>query len=279
MTIPSKAFEYYLQGFRLHALMTRKGNVQAQEMFRLATKEHPKFARAYGHLAYTRLMARLSGWIPSSAPPPDLRTLADKAVKFGGDDYDNLWSKAGIYFYTAKFQSNPNAAFREGFGLFDQALQAASQDAIDFNLDGLRVDIADTKFFAGANGLADINQAIKTIQGAIDKLNPDYPRRFLWSLGWAYYERAYYTEKKDDYIKSLDALLQISNPNDAVIKNIIASKTALGWTAPAQRLAREFRARNPDYTLALEERWPYRDAKRLRRWQTHLGSSSLSGKG
>ena len=130
-----------------------------------------------------------------------------------------------------------------------------------------------------ARWIADINQAIKTIQGAIDKLNPDHPRRFLWSLGWAYYERAYYAEKKDDYIKSLDALLQISNPTDAVIKNIIASKSALGWTAPAQRLAREFRARNPDYTLALEERWPYRDAKRLRRWQTHLGSSSLSGKG
>jgi len=279
MTIPSKAFEYYLQGFRLHAQMTRKGNAQAQEMFKLATREHPKFARAYGHLAYTRLMAWLSGWIPSSAPPADLRTLADRAVKLGGEDYDNLWSRAGIYFYTAKFQSNPNAAFREGAELFDQALQAASRTAIDFNLDGLRVDIADTKFFAGANGLADINQAIKTIQGAIDKLNPDHPRRFLWSLGWAYYERAYYTEKKDDYIKSLDALLQISNPTDAVIKNIIASKSALGWTAPAQRLAREFRARNPDYTLALEERWPYRDAKRLRRWQTHLGSSSLSGKG
>jgi hypothetical protein len=279
MTIPTKALEYYLQGFRLHSLMTRKGNAQAQEMFKQATKEDPKFARAYGHLAYTRLMGWLSGWIPSSTPPADLRTLADKAVKVGGADYDNLWSKAGVYFYTAKFQPNPNAAFREGFDLFDQALDAAPKDAIDFNLDGLRVDIADAKFFAGANGLADINQAIKTIQTAIDRLNPDYPRRFLWSLGWAYYERAYFTEKKDDYIKSLDALLQISNPTDTIVKNIIASKAALGWTAPAQRLAREFRARNPDYTLALEERWPYRDAKRLRRWQGHLGSSSLASKG
>lgn len=279
MTIPSKAFEYYLQGFRLHCLMTKKSNAQAQEMFKRATREAPKFARAYGHLAYTRLMAWLNGWTPSSTPPTDLRMLADRAVKLDrGSDYDNLWSRAGVYFYTAKFQDNPNAAFREGFALFEQALEAAPKTAIDFNIDGLRVDIADAKFFAGANGLADVNQAIRTIQTAIGKLNPNYPRRFLWSLGWAYYERAYFTDRKDDYVKSLDALLQISNPTDAILRNIIASKAALGWTRPAMRLARELRARSPDYSLALEERWPYRDAKRLRRWQGHLAAADLSAK-
>ena len=69
MTIPSKAFEYYLQGFRLNSQMTKKGNAQAQEMFKLATQEAPDFARAYGHLAYTRLLAWLNGWIESSKPP------------------------------------------------------------------------------------------------------------------------------------------------------------------------------------------------------------------
>ena len=276
MTIPSKAFEYYLQGFRLNSQMTKKGNAQAQEMFRLATEEAPNFARAYGHLAYTRLLAWLNGWIESSKPPADIRSLADKAAKLDGGDYDNIWSKAGVYFYTAKFQKDPDTAFQEGFDLFDQALKLAPKKAIDFNIEGLRVDIADAKFFVG--GLAEINQAIKTTKAAIDKLNPDYPRRFLWSLGWAYYERAYFTEKKEDYVKSLDALLQISNPSGAVLKNIIASKAALGWTKPAQRLACEFRARNPDYSLAIEERWPYRDSKRLQRWQGHLGSSTLSRK-
>jgi hypothetical protein len=276
MTIPSKAFEYYLQGFRLHCLMTKKANAQAQEMFKLATEEAPDFARAYGHLSYTRLLAWLNGWIESSKPPADIRPLADKAAKLDGGDYDNLWSKAGVYFYTAKFQKDPDAAFQEGFGLFDQALKLAPKKAIDFNIEGLRVDIADAKFFAG--GLAEINQAIKTTKAAIDKLNPDFPRRFLWSLGWAYYERAYFTEKKEDYVKSLDALLQISNPTDTILKNIIASKAALGWAVPAKRLARDFRCRNPNYTLAIEERWPYRDPKRLQRWQGHLGSSTLSGK-
>jgi hypothetical protein len=276
MTIPSKAFEYYLQGFRLNSQMTKKGNAQAQEMFRLATEEAPNFARAYGHLAYTRLLAWLNGWIGSSSPPADIRSLADKAVTLDGGDYDNIWSKAGVYFYTAKFQKDSDTAFQEGFGLFDQALKLAPKKAIDFNIEGLRVDIADAKFFAG--GLAEINQAIKTTKAAIDKLSPNHPRRFLWSLGWAYYERAYFTEKKEDYVKSLDALLQISNPTGAVLKNIIASKAALGWTKPAQRLAREFRARNPEYSLAIEERWPYRDSKRLERWQGHLGSSTLSRK-
>ena len=278
MAIPSKAFEYYLQGFRLNSQMTRKGNAQAQEMFKLATQEAPDFARAYGHLAYTRLLAWLNGWIGSKKPPADLRTLADRAARLDGDDYDNLWSKAGVYIYTAKHQKDVNAAFKQGFGLFRQAIDAAPRQAIDFNIDGLRVDEADAKFFAGAKGLADIEEAIETTQAAIKNVNEDHPRRFLWSLGWAYYERAYFTNDREDYVKSLDALLQISNPTDTIIKNIIASKTALGWATPARRLARDFRCRNPKYTLAIEERWPYRDPKRLQRWQGHLGSASLAGK-
>jgi hypothetical protein len=278
MTIPSRAFEYYLQGFRLNSQMTKKGNAQAQEMFRLATKEAPNFARAHGHLAYTRLLAWLNGWIPSSNPPADLRTLAEKAVKLDGEDYDNLWSKAGVSIYTAKYQKDANAAFKQGFELFGRAIAAAPNKAIDFNIDGLHVDLADAKFFAGANGLADIEEAIETTQAAIKKVNEDHPRRFLWSLGWAYYERAYFTKDREDYVKSLDALLQISNPTDTIIKNIIASKVALDWTVPARRLARDFRCRNPKYTLAIEERWPYRDPKRLQRWQSHLGSASLAGK-
>ena len=278
MAIPSKAFEYYLQGFRLHSQMTRKGNAQAQEMFKLATEEAPDFARAYGHLAYTRLLAWLNGWIGSSKPPTDIRALAEKAVKLDGDDYDNLWSKAGVCIYTAKHQKDVNAAFKQGFELFKCAIDAAPKRAIDFNIDGLRVDLADAKFFAGAKGLADIEEAIETTKAAIDNVEEDHPRRFLWSLGWAYYERAYFTKDREDYVKSLDALLQISNPTDTIIKNIIASKVALGWIIPARRLARDFRCRNPNYTLAIEERWPYRDPKRLQRWQGHLGSSTLSGK-
>src|SRR5262249_12907360 len=125
MTIPSKAFEYYLQGFRLNSQMTRRSNAQAQEMFKLATQEKPDFARAHGHLAYTRLLAWLNGWIGPSKPPADLRTSAERAVKLDGDDYDNLWSKAGVYIYTAKFQKDASAAFKQGFGLFDQAIAAA----------------------------------------------------------------------------------------------------------------------------------------------------------
>ena len=165
MAIPSKAFEYYLQGFRLHSLMTKKGSAQAQEMFKLATEAEPGFARAYGHLAYTRLLAWLNGWIELNKPPADIRALADKAVALDGSDYDNLWSKAGVYLYTARFQKDPDAGFQQGFDLFDQALKAAPKNAIDFNIEGLRIDIADAKFFAGANGLADVNHRHQDNQG------------------------------------------------------------------------------------------------------------------
>ncbi|MGH6930544.1 MAG: hypothetical protein ACREEV_19685, partial [Dongiaceae bacterium] len=100
MDTPIKAHEYYLQGFRLHSQMTEKSNALAQVMFKLASKEHPKYARAIGHLAYSRLIAWLSGWIDTPEPPSDLRKLADKAVALDPEDYDNLWTQAGVHLYT-----------------------------------------------------------------------------------------------------------------------------------------------------------------------------------
>lgn len=275
MTIPSKAFEYYIQGFRLHNLMTKRANLQAQDMFERATGEDPEFARAWGHRAYTLLIAWVSGWAAGPKPPQGVWDFSQEAFRIDRNDYDVLWTKAAVDLYTAKFAKGSAAAFTSAVGSFAAVIKAAKAQAIDFNLDGLRVDWADALFFAGERGLPDVNQAIKITQQAIGNLNPNHPKRFLWTLGWAYYERGYFTGKADDYAQSLGALLQIGNPQDTVIKNIIATYAALDWIKPAQRLARDFLGRNPGYALAIEDRWPYRDPKRLESWKGHLGKAGL----
>lgn len=277
MEIPSKALEYYLQGFRLHSQTTIRANTLAQKMFQLAAKEHPKYARAIGHLAYTRLIAWLNGWIDTPEPPDDLRTLADKAVELDREDYDNLWTQAGVYLYTAKFQARRAAACKAVMGLYETTLAKAEKQAIDYNLNGLRVDVADAKFFTGTK-IADIDDAIAITLKAIGSVDVKHPKRFLWTLGWARYERAYFSGSSSDYIGSLDALLKIAIPSDNIIKNIIANYVALGWIKPAERLAHDFKCRNPRYTLANEDRWPYLDAKRLKRWKDHLRQAGLPDK-
>jgi hypothetical protein len=139
------------------------------------------------------------------------------------------------------------------------------------------VDVADAKFFAGTK-IADIDEAIAITQEAIGSVHVKHPKRFLWTLGWARYERAYFSGDNADYIASLDALLKIALPPDNVVKNIIANYVALGWIKPAERLAHDFKCRNLGYTLANEDRWPYLDAKRLKRWKDHLRQAGLPDK-
>jgi hypothetical protein len=277
MDIPIKALEYYFQGFRLHSQTTLRANTLAQKMFQLAIKEDPTYARAIGHLAYTKLIAWLNGWIDTPEPPADLRTLVDRAVEIDPEDYDNLWSQAGVYLYTAKFQARRAAASKAVMRLYETTLAKAETQAIDYNLNGLRVDVADAKFFAGTK-IADLDEAIAITLEAIASVHVKHPKRFLWTLGWARYERAHFSGDNADYIGSLDALLKIALPPDNVIKNIIANYVALGWIKPAERLAHDFKCRNPGYTLANEDRWPYLDAKRLKRWKDHLRQAGLPDK-
>lgn len=278
MTTPNRAFEYYLQGFKEHSHMTPRRNLLAQDMFKAAISEDRKFARAYGHLAYTRLIAWLNGWDPSPTPPKDVRSLADRAVALDPEDYDNLWSQAGVHFYTAKFQAKRAASYKAGISLFDDALALAraKKNAIDHNLLGLQVDKADALFFS-ADSQEAVDEAIRITNGAISSIAEKHPRRFLWSLGWAQYERAFFTERRNDLLQALETLLCIGNPDGSVQKNLIATYAALGWLKPARRLAADFRGRHPDYTVAIEDRWPYSDAKRLKRWKDHLRKAGLPG--
>lgn len=209
-----------------------------------------------------------------------IRAYAEAAVAFDDDDHDNRWSLGTAYLYSG----NIPGAFKE----YEAARDLADRHGVpDVSKGSLAADLADALFFTGGEDpksnedyIAAIKQAISITDEAI-RNNPSDPkhRRWNWTLGWAYYELAGFTGSPDDYRRSLEILNSI-RPNgrpvhDLIVKNFIASNVSVGNIEEAQQLARMFMEHNPDYTLAVEDRWPYRTEAQRERWKGHLREAGL----
>jgi hypothetical protein len=270
--------------------------------------------RARGLLAFTQLTAWLNDWIDAPAAAemldavkseitrrngelnhdpldkviPNINSLsgdspreaivsqaivyhAASAVLFDPVDYDNHWSLGTANLYAKDFPSAESS--------YGAAKDRAAEQAPVICACSLEIDRADYLFFrapfegSGAPPHAQVLAAIDTAKAAIARAEAEAPHdtkrhRWNWTLGWAYFEA-------NQHAKSLARLLQIRNPHDLIVKNIIASYVGLGRKGPAKALAVGFLERNPDYTLAIEDRWPYEDPARRDRWKDHLREAGL----
>jgi hypothetical protein len=220
------------------------------------------------------VMALKPGQPPSEVVPALVTYYAAMAAGLGDDDYDNHWSLGTAYLYAKKFD-----AFSAEYDKAT-ALAGATYVPVICRL-CLQVDVADALFFAVPSGsiadqAAQFKLAVATTRKAMDDAIAqvaDDPKRhrWNWTLGWAHYEA-------DELAESLNALLTFRNPHDLICKNIIATYAADGQLDAASPYVEDFRARNPGYTLAVEDRWPYRDPKRLERWKGHLRKAGLPDK-
>lgn len=267
------AWEYYLQGFRLHWLATPETNAEARQMFVRASKIRPDFARAYAHLSFTHLVAWLNGW---DSPPGArnskvsmrrIREYAQKAVDLGKDDYDNLWSLGLSQAYSGEH----DAAIKT----YETAIKLAkAQRGAPINIHALHIDLADVLMFRG-----DEKAVFRAVDLAEKALNagPTPQRWFTWTLGWCYYEAAFFRDNARYYARANEALSGFRRPDTLATKILIAVKVAIGETDEAQRLARDFMnaKANSHYTLELEKRWPYKDPERFERYIGHLKMAGL----
>ena len=308
-------WDFYLQAFRLHQKMTKGSNRQAEQMLRraidIANECDRPFARAYGLLSFTFLTAYLNAWTDQEAAaamlaaakadigksdggdermnaivdvifglnegddltaivPPVVAYYGAKAAALDPDDFDNPWSQGTGFLYFFKDCAVAIESYDEAIAKAQEAQAAA------ICIDSLKVDKADALFYCAPlpDKANQVGQAIALAEEAIANARenaPDDPKRFRWNwtLGWAYYEA-------DRFAESLVALQQINNPHDLILKNIIASYVGLDKVELAIPLAAEFMERHPTYTLDVEDRWPYSDA-RLERWKTHLKAAGLPG--
>lgn len=202
---------------------------------------------------------------------------ATAAVVLDDSDFDNHWALATANLYARKF---PEALA----GYATALTMADSAEVPHVSKSSVSVDFADARFFAGNDELevsdeayiAAIEDAIRMTELAIAE-NPTDPKRhrWNWTLGWAYYELAGYSEPRKYYPRSLTALQQLRNPHDLIRKNLIATYTALHMAESAAQVAGEFMHNNPTYTLDVENRWPYRSETQLDRWKSHLRLGGL----
>lgn len=301
------AWDYHLEGFRLHNRPTKESNLGALDMFARAIELNPELARSYGNLSFELLTAWLNGRIEAKGAQRlrariarkarhRLRTaseilaaggkkggrpgrnalgaladtvleLAQAAVDLDPEDYDNQWSLATANLYGGR----PD----EGITGYDKALALAQKyGAPEVNLHSIIVDRADALFYTAkmdATGTAQVKRAITETESAIAASTDPKRHHWNWTLGWAYYEAG-------DYVTSLNVLHRFNNPHDLIRKNIIASYGALGLKELANPDVTKFRSANPKYTLSMEDRWPYQDPKRLARWKEHLSAGGIEGK-
>jgi hypothetical protein len=268
-----------------------------------------RHARAHGLFSFTVLTAWLNDWIDDDLagwlrqktqaalaadniplpggitfnwpelPPEQIILLhALLARHLDPDDYDCRWSAATALLYCKIF----DLAFEEYAAA--KAL-ADSSGAPKVCRSSLAVDRADALFFVGNPDLtadhdADADMILEAISKATTAIafNPNDAKRhqWRWTLGWAYYELAGCLGENDELLNQAKAiLLSIKKPHDLVLKNIIAIHMALNETEQAKALAEAFMLRNPDYTIAVEDRWPYRSTAQGDRFKNHLKDAGL----
>ena len=150
------------------------------------------------------------------------------------------------------------------------------------------VDYADALFFAGDPLKSDqdsIIEAIAVAEAAVmADLSDKKQQRWHWTLGWAYYELSHFTDRIGNCEAALKHLETFKWPHDLIRKNLIAAYVGAGRMIDANRNAVEFIANNDGYTVAVEERWPYREglaapkvAEGFERWWAWLGGGSTGG--
>ena len=243
-----ETYEVYLRGRAAWREWNAESNRRAQQHFRETIKLDRAFAPAYAYLSYTIIQAWLSGWESSPEILQTARDLASKAIVLEPENFENHWSLAMAYLYSREFDT--------AMATFERAISMNPNSA------GLLIDMADALVFDGR-----AKEAIASVERAM-RLNPICPNSHLWTLGIALYHSG-------EFEKSLAALKRIGNAPNLVRRHEAAVHVQLGEVEKARKIAADFLAQYPDYTVERERLWPYRDTNMLEAFIADLRSAGL----
>lgn len=239
------AYDAFLHGMHTYLAQVERsaeseeGLLAAAAWFEQATRVDPRYARAWGWLAYTQMNRVLEGWAPT-ALAEEAERLAKKAVTLSPDDHDTHWALGFVYSASGRPQL--------GYAEYQKALQLNPNDA------DMLVEMAETLTALGRH-----DEAVTQIERAM-QLNPHFPEWYRWALGWSLHHAR-------DYARSNQQLELIIAPNNEV-RLIMAANCArlaeaaerLDGAEAAQHLEsclrhrHEFLRRRPDWTLEKERR-------------------------
>jgi TolB-like protein/class 3 adenylate cyclase/Flp pilus assembly protein TadD len=216
------AYEAYLKGEHLFTLHSEEQLKRSRDMFALATRLDPSFARAWGYYGYTVARCVVAGWSPREALWEALE-VAQKAVALEPDDYSVHWDLA--------FVTMNLGYFEESLSNYERAVLLNPNDA------DLLCEMAAMLIRVG-----DPDRGIQKIKRAM-RINPYFPDWYVWNLGWSYFNARQYEE-------ALRELVKISNPPKNVWLVRAAASARLGRGKEAREMLDRFLKMDPDCRIA-----------------------------
>lgn len=243
------AYDYYLEGVHQFSWASREALQQSREKFRKATQIDPRFARAWGYLAYCEVRSVLCGW-QSAEAIAQAEEYARHAIELGPADYANHWDLAFVLLNEGHF----DRALAE----YDRAYQLNPNDA------DLLAEIAEMRIYVGQP-----QEAVRLIRRAMT-LNPHFPDWYLWNLGWAFYH-----EKR--YDDALREFARMSEPQNDIWLFVAAAHAQLGNREEAEVALKTFlQNRNAPYTIAdAKKRGNFRRKEDEEHWIDGLRKAGL----
>ncbi|MFQ5937416.1 MAG: tetratricopeptide repeat protein [Acidiferrobacterales bacterium] len=243
------AYDCYLKGREIFFGRTKETNVASRELMEKAIELDPKYARAYGFLAWIHVHDYRYGWSEDPEHCMGLALeLALRALALDPSDYESHWRLGFVYLYK---------------GQLDKAMvEYEKARALNPNHAGFLAEMSGALILVGrpADAIVQIKQAMR--------INPHYPEWFLANLGWAYYEAGQYQE-------ALATLNKMNNPPNVYRSTLVATYVRLGLRDEACAAAAELLEMEPHFTLKIVQFWPYKDKRRQERFAEDLRKAGV----
>lgn len=246
------AYDYLLRGWTYFSRYTKRANDLARLMFQNAIDLDAGFAYAYVGLGSTYYEDWSHQWSPDPQNLDRAFELAKKALALN----ENLAEAHGLLGHVHVWRKDHNKAIAAK----KKVIALDPNNALGY------VDLAQILLWADR-----AEEAIELVEQGM-RLNPYYPAKYLWVLGFAYgalerYEEAIVAQKRaltlnPDYLASHAALA--------------AFYILTGQEYEANAAAEEIRRISPQLTLKVyRERLPFKDKVKLERFLNSLSKSGL----
>lgn len=217
------AYESLMRGMMHKERFRREDNEIARRYFESAIEQDPKFAAAYGWLAWTYFFDVYMGWgVDPAASLAETFTLARRSVQLDPDLDFAHWALGAAY-----LASGDHA---KALSEFDRALE------LNPNNSDVLANTAWPYAFRG-----EPETAISNMERAM-RLNPHHPDWYWWGLGIAYFAAGRHAE-------AARALERVTQQNSESLAYLVASYTALGKLQLAEAKKQELLRLEPDFSL------------------------------
>jgi adenylate cyclase len=244
------AYDYLMRGWYEWHKFTREGNAAAHDLFELARKIDPNYARAYVGLAWAYANDYDYEWTDDYDKTLKLALeMAKTAVRLDPNDYQAHWALGWAYLY--------NRQHERAVAHYLRARDLNPNDA------ELLAEMANFLIFVGQP-----KQAIDQVKEAI-RLNPFHENWYVEYLGWAYEEAGMPKEA----IETFEHAIDLRNPSEDQLwyfPNIAAAYAhpTVGRMDDAHKIVTTLLSRKPEFSTSefVSRLLPYKTKEQIDRY-------------